>query len=244
MALAYLTPVLGGWLADQFLGMKKAVLIGGAIVFGGCLLLSIPQETFHFLGLAFVSVGVGFIKPNTLTAVGQLFSPKTSKMKDSAYTTLYVGMNIGSFIGPLFCGWVGVLYGWQVVFPFLGISIFYASWIFHKTLKDHPLFKEKVPQLRVSPFISYGGILLTIPLVFLIFVYASQMAWLMPIIITASMGCLGIVFVKSKGQERRNVLQIGLLMILFTLFCSVFEQTGSSITVSYTHLTLPTIYSV
>jgi len=229
MALAYLTPVLGGWLSDQVLGMRKAVLIGGTIVFGGCLLLSIPHETLHFLGLSFVSVGVGFFKPNALTAVGHLFPLKTSKMKDSAYTTLYVGMNMGSFIGPLFCGWIGVLYGWQVVFPFLGLSIFLASWIFHHTVKNHPLFKETEPK-SLNPLISYVGIFLMIPLVFMVLIYAPQMAWLMPIIILASMGCLGIVFVKSKGQERRDVLKIGLLMILFALFCSVFEQTGSSIT--------------
>lgn len=230
MALAYMTPVLGGWMSDQILGLRKSVLMGGIIVCSGCFSLSMPDETMHFLGLSCVSVGVGFFKPNTLSAVGDLFPHKAFNLRDSAYTTLYVGMNIGSFMGPLLCGWLGQVYGWEVVFPFLGCVILLASFMFYGALKDHSSFEGKHSYPFAHPVVSYVCVALALIFVFMALLYAPQMQWLMPVIILLSFGCLGIIFVKTSSQERQNVLQIGILMVLFALFCSVYEQTGSSIT--------------
>lgn len=249
MALAYLTPLLGGWLSDQVLGIKKSILMSGWLVFLGSLLLSIPYETLHFIGLALVSVGTGFFKPNSMSAVGALFPDPDSKTRDSAYTNFYVGMNIGSCLGPLFCGWLGQQYGWSLVFPVTGALALLGSLMFQQAFKTSVFFKNQSPHQTTSPALVYGSIALFSGGIFFVLRYADQLKWLIPSIILLGVGCLGLIALKTKGQERRNIGQIGILMLLFAVFSSLFEQTGSSITlfiergvdrVLFQSMTLPT----
>src|SRR5262249_29691763 len=103
-SLVYLTPLLGGFLADRFLGNKRAVLIGGALMAIGQFLLA--GEWFHiFFGLAFLIAGNGMFKPNMSTQVGRLYPPGDPR-RDGAYTIFYMGINLGAFFSPLVCGWL------------------------------------------------------------------------------------------------------------------------------------------
>ncbi|MEG1003211.1 peptide MFS transporter [Clostridium sp.] len=102
----YFTPIVGGYLADNYLGQKKSVIIGGGIMFlGNLTLFMFSSRIGLFAGLTLLIIGNGFFKPNISTIVGQLYKPD-DKRKDSAFTIFYMGINLGSFIAPLICGFL------------------------------------------------------------------------------------------------------------------------------------------
>jgi len=102
--LVYLTPLLGGPLADRYLGQRKAILIGGLLMTLGHFAMAFESHLYMALGL--IILGNGFFKANVSTMVGQLYAPGDSR-KDSAYTIFYMGINLGAFVSPLVCGWLG-----------------------------------------------------------------------------------------------------------------------------------------
>lgn len=130
--LVYVTPVIGGYLADKFLGFRAAVIIGGLLMALGHGVLAIESMFFFYSGLALLILGNGLFKPNISSMVGQLY-PEGSKLKDSAYTIFYMGINLGAFLGSLICGWLGETYGWHYGFGaagvgmVLGVSQFYLG---------------------------------------------------------------------------------------------------------------------
>ncbi|SFB02784.1 peptide MFS transporter [Clostridium frigidicarnis] len=103
-ALVYLTPIIGGYISDRYIGQRKAITIGGIIIaLGQFTLFSNQSMMALYIGLFLLIVGNGFFKPNISTLVGQLY-PQGDKRKDSAFTIFYMGINLGSFIAPLVCG--------------------------------------------------------------------------------------------------------------------------------------------
>ncbi len=100
LMFVYATPLLGGWLADKFLGYRRSVLIGGAFFIVGYTMLSLGSVTSFYLALALIFAGNGFFKPNISTMVGNLYPPG-SALKDSAYSIFYMGINVGALLGPM-----------------------------------------------------------------------------------------------------------------------------------------------
>ena len=112
--LVYLTPLIGGYMADRYWGNRKSIVIGGILMaigqffmfISGSVYQSASAPAFMFTGLALLIVGNGFFKPNISTMVGQLY-PEGDKRVDSAFTIFYMGINLGAFIAPLLCGYLG-----------------------------------------------------------------------------------------------------------------------------------------
>ncbi|MCB1178047.1 MAG: peptide MFS transporter [Leptospiraceae bacterium] len=121
-SLVYLTPILGGYIADKYLGIRKAVYLGGILMMLGHLTLTFESIHFFYLGLVFLIFGNGFFKPNMSSLVGKLYEDRVW-MKESAYTYYYMGINIGGSLGPLFCGYIGEVYGWHYGFGLAGIGM-------------------------------------------------------------------------------------------------------------------------
>ena len=137
-AFAYLTPLLGGWLADRFLGQRNAVLVGGTLMALGH--FSLAFESLFFPGLFLVGLGNGFFITSTTTQVSHLYRAGDPR-RDRAYTVYYVGINIGAFLAPLVCGTLGELYGWHYGFAAAGVGmviglIIYVT--FQRTLGPEP----------------------------------------------------------------------------------------------------------
>jgi len=113
-ALVYITPVLGGYLADRYLGQRKAVLYGALLLTCGHFLMAFegtggqddPAMNVFWLALSFIIVGSGFLKANISVIVGQLY-PRTDVRRDAAYTIFYIGITPGAAIGPLIAGYLG-----------------------------------------------------------------------------------------------------------------------------------------
>jgi POT family proton-dependent oligopeptide transporter len=120
--LVYVTPLIGGWLADRYLGYRMAVMIGGILMAIGHGVLAIEVMPAFYTGLVCLIVGNGFFKPNISSMVGQLY-PDGSPLKDSAYTIFYMGINIGAFFGVLVCGYLGESVGWHYGFGAAGVGM-------------------------------------------------------------------------------------------------------------------------
>ena len=118
--LVYLTPLFGGRLADQYLGQRKAIFIGGLLMALGQFALT--QPSLLNLGLGLMIVGNGFFKPNISTMVGGLY-PVGDSRREGAYTIFYMGINLGGFLGPIFCGTIGEPYGFWPAFAMAGAGM-------------------------------------------------------------------------------------------------------------------------
>ena len=141
--LVYALPVIGGMLADRYLGMRKAVLFGGILLVFGHLGLAFEGDqavmidgvasrddfalSIFYFSLALIIVGVGFLKPNISTIVGKLYE-KDDPRRDSGFTIFYMGINLGSFLATILCGWLGETYGWGYGFGLAGIGMIAQYW--------------------------------------------------------------------------------------------------------------------
>src|SRR5690554_6044185 len=130
--LVYLTPLIGGMIADRLTGAKKAILLGSLIMTLGhaSMALELFSPNFFYLGLAFMILGNGMFKPNISTMVGNLY-PDNSPKKDAGYTIFYMGINAGAFLGMLLCGYIGEKIGWHYGFGLAGIFMFFGMLQFY-----------------------------------------------------------------------------------------------------------------
>jgi proton-dependent oligopeptide transporter, POT family len=104
VSLVYITSLPGGWLADRFLGQRRATLYGGVLIMLGHICLAVPSLTSFYSGLGLVTLGTGLLKPNISTMVGALYTPEDER-RDAGFSLYYMGINTGAFIAPLVCGW-------------------------------------------------------------------------------------------------------------------------------------------
>ncbi|MCW5518699.1 peptide MFS transporter [Aureitalea sp. L0-47] len=119
----YLTPILGGWLADNKIGYRMAVVIGALLMTLGHASMAVETPTFLYIGITFLILGNGMFKPNMTAIISKMYEGHDEK-KDGAYNIFYMGVNAGAFIGIMLCGWVGEKVGWSYGFGLAGIFMF------------------------------------------------------------------------------------------------------------------------
>jgi POT family proton-dependent oligopeptide transporter len=120
--LVYLTPLIGGWLADRVLGTHRSIIIGGIVIASGHFCLALPSQTTFFLGLGLIIIGTGFFKSNISTMVGQLYDEK-DRRRDAAFTIFYMGINLGAAMGQIVCPKLADSYNWHVGFSAAGFGM-------------------------------------------------------------------------------------------------------------------------
>jgi POT family proton-dependent oligopeptide transporter len=133
--LAYLTPILGGYIADKIIGYRWAVIVGALLMTLGHLSMAMEfHQAFMYLGLGLLVIGNGFFKPNMTSVLSQMYK-KHSDKKDGAYTIFYMGVNSGAFLGMLLCGYIGESpeWGWSWGFGLAGIFMFIGMLQFYFT---------------------------------------------------------------------------------------------------------------
>lgn len=122
-SLLYLTPIIGGYIADKFTGYRMAVVIGCVVMTLGHAAMALETTSSFYLGLALLVIGTGFFKPNITSIISEMYKGKESK-KDGAYTIFYMGVNAGAFFGMMLCGYLAENYGWSYGFGLAGIFMF------------------------------------------------------------------------------------------------------------------------
>ncbi len=128
--LVYLACIPGGWVADNFLGQKMTVMLGGLLLCLGHGILALDSEISFYVGCAFIILGVGGLKPNISSMVGGLYS-KSDKRRDLGFYIFYMGINLGAFFAPLFCGWVGETYNWHYGFGLAAVGMIIGQLIYY-----------------------------------------------------------------------------------------------------------------
>lgn len=163
--LVYITPVIGGYLADKFLGYRWAVAIGALIMTAGHAAMTLDTPTSLYVGITFLIIGNGLFKPNMTSIISEMYDDRPEK-KDGAYTIYYMGVNAGAFLGILLCGYIGETYGFHWGFGLAGIFMFlgmlqfwFAQNIFgniglSKKQQDKIEIKEMVKAVEIAPAIQ------------------------------------------------------------------------------------------
>ena len=241
-ALVYITPVLGGYLADRYLGQRKAVLFGAILLTFGHFLMGFEGDggtsssalNIFWLALAFIIVGSGFLKANISVMVGQLY-PRTDVRRDGAYTIFYMGINLGAAIGSLMCGYLGETYGWSYGFGAAGVGMLLGLIVF---IWGKPLLlgrgEAPDPARLAAPVagIKFEWLLYAIGLA------AVVLCWWMvqnQAVVGTVLGVAGAILVlyvlftavtKLEPQDRDRIFAAMFLIIGSILFWALFEQAG------------------
>src|SRR5713101_2980966 len=118
----WLTPIIGGFIADRWLGQYRSVLIGGIIIALGHFTLAFHPLPFLYAGLTLIVLGTGLLKPNISTIVGSLYEPGDER-RDAGFSIFYMGINLGALISPILCGWVGERISWRLGFGLAGVGM-------------------------------------------------------------------------------------------------------------------------
>jgi POT family proton-dependent oligopeptide transporter len=171
IALVYLTPFIGGMLADRYLGYRRSILIGGSLMALGYLGLALPGDLAMYLSLLSIIVGNGFFKPNISTLLGNIYSEEDLKpLKDAAYGIFYMGINIGAFFCNFVAAYLRNYYGWGYAFAAAGVGMIIGLIIFSTNSRNHhiknadvlkPLQKEDMPMSKILsnvflPMVVFG----------------------------------------------------------------------------------------
>ena len=246
-ALVYIAPVLGGYLADRYLGQRKAVLFGAVLLTIGHFLMAFegeagtgfqnnPMIDVFWAALAFIIVGSGFLKANISVIVGQIY-PRTDIRRDGAYTIFYMGINVGAAVGTIIAGYLGQTYGWAYGFGAAGIGMLLGLIVF---IVFKPLLLGKgestVPEKLESPFM---GMKFEWVLYIIGFAAVGITWWLVQnqAVVGTILGVFGALLVayviweaiKIGGHDRDRIFAAMFLIIGSVLFWALFEQAGSSL---------------
>jgi POT family proton-dependent oligopeptide transporter len=124
-AFAYIAPLLGGYIADRFLGARRSLVWGGVIIALGHFTLAFERPATFYLGLVLVIAGTGLFKPNVSTMVGELYGPE-DKRRDAGFTIFFMGISVGAFLAPLACGYLGQKIGWHYGFAAAGVGMVFG----------------------------------------------------------------------------------------------------------------------
>ncbi len=238
-AAVYLMSLPGGWLADRLWGAQRAVWYGGIIIALGHFTLALPLAHTFYLGLVFVVIGSGILKPNMSALVGELY-PEGGTRRDAGFTIFYMGVNLGAFIGPMVCGWLAVKMGWHWGFGAAGVGMVLG--LIQFKLSRRLLVGAGVERGNPSPLHLVERVGLIGSIVAVVLAVGLGMAGVVkfnPVAIAKAMAyvilAIAVLYFAWVflfcGLTRIEKERVGVILVLFiasTLFWAGFEQGGSS----------------
>jgi len=244
LSLVYVTPVLGGYLADRYLGQRKAVLFGAILLTLGHFLMAFeggggqndPALNIFWAALAFIIVGSGFLKANISVIVGQLY-PRTDVRRDGAYTIFYIGINVGAFIGTLIAGYLGETYGWAYGFGAAGVGMLLGLVVFMwgKPLllgrgesPDPARLAKPVAGIRFEWMLYLLSFLFT-ALIWVLIQYQELIGTMFAISAPVLLGYILFEAARLPREDRHRIFAILFLIALNPVFWGLFEQAGGSL---------------
>ncbi len=245
IALVYLTPFIGGLLADRYLGYIKSIFIGGLLMSAGYFGLAIPGNTAMFISLALIIVGNGFFKPNISTLLGNIYNREDLRpLKDNAYNIFYMGINIGAFICNFVAAYLRNKYGWGYAFSAAGVGLLIGLVVLAMNIRHVKVGDIKKPaqaeDMPVSKIFGY---------VFLPAIIAAVIGWFVPTAIFGNtiMGtpandafifaCLPIIafyislWVKAQGQDKRGIGALLFIFAISIIFWVIYNQNSTGLTI-------------
>lgn len=234
--LVYLTPLIGGYLADRFLGSQKAIFIGGLTMMIGHFLMAFPN--FLYLAIGMLIIGNGYFKPNISSLLGRLYKPDDVR-RDSGFSIFYVGINLGAFLAPLIVGYVGETINWHYGFAIAGFGMLAGLIQFY--IGQNKIIKEDISSQskKLNPA-DWGIItlvsLINLPLILVILELNQIINDFFFEILAILIILIFFYFITKKKQllavkkDIKRIAYIGILSIFVIFFWVGFEQAGGSLT--------------
>ena len=240
IALVFLTPFIGGLLADRYFGYRKSIIAGGLMMGAGYCLMAVHNLPMLYLSMTLVILGNGFFKPNISTLLGNLYStPEFEKRKDEGYNIFYMGINVGAFICNFFSAAIIIVWGWKYAFVAAGIGMFLGVIIFISGTKHYASGDIKKPMTAAD--MSFLKIVLTILLPSVI---AGVLGWMIPGNIFQSdsndafiFACIPVIYFysslyfRAEKSEKRPIAALLAIFAAVVLFWAVFKQNGTALTI-------------
>lgn len=253
-AMVYAMPVIGGYIADKYLGFKKAVIFGGVMLvlghigmaFEGNAATEMADGTIQrdetalsifFFSLSLIVLGVGYLKANISSIVGELYEANDMR-RDSGFTIFYMGINLGSFLATLLCSWLGENYGWGYGFGAAGIGMLlglitflYGSKYFYgkADAKDPALLKKSVLGPINLEWAIYLGSILSLYFIWVVIQNHHYVEGLLMFASIASLIFIVYQLVKLDKVGRDRLLALTILIIFSVVFWALFEQAYTSL---------------
>lgn len=251
-SLVYASTVIGGRISDSLLGFRKSILLGGVLMALGHFVLAIESDITFYLALGFIVVGNGFFKPNISTFVAALYKDNDPR-KDAGFVIFYMGINIGGFVAPLLCGWLGAAYGWHYGFGLAGIGMLTGLAFFWQGIKAGVFGQEGLPpsaeklEEKKGPFTQNQWVsilaILSAPLIAFFLSSYEAIAGGNSIlgdqnlvnVLFKAIGLivviyLGYILVQASSSERKKLIVAIFITVFMTLFWGFHELSGSVIT--------------
>ncbi|MDX1388609.1 MAG: peptide MFS transporter [Acidobacteriota bacterium] len=246
-SMVYLFGLPGGWIADRVIGQRRAVLLGGILIAAGYFAMALPGLVTFFAGLAVVVVGTGLLKTNISVIVGQLYAADDER-RDAGFSLFYMGINLGAFIGPLACGFLGEVVHWQLGFAAAGVGMTLGVIIYllgGRALGEagrYPVRPDSPEAAAALQRQIWTGVVLgALGTVIIVALFGTGVIGLEAKSISNAFGIflLGVVAVFFSwlfltgdwtGEERGRLWAIVALFVAASIFWAVYEQAGSSLT--------------
>lgn len=242
-AMVYLLSLPGGWVADRRLGQRRAVLYGGIVIAAGNFCLAIPSLATFYSGLILVACGTGLLKPNVSVMVGQLYDSADSR-RDAGFSIFYMGINLGAFLAPLACGYLGQRINWHLGFALAGFGMLlgltqYVAGRRHLGTAGlaTPRYRyENVSRAALTKWLAF----IVIAAGALALAHVAGLVHLTAQALSDALGILLVVVVVGffvwtlflgdwTREERGRLVVVGVLFLASTVFWGVFEQAGSTL---------------
>ena len=224
----YLTAIPGGFVADRLLGLRRAVLVGGILIATGHYTLAFHGLSTFYAGLILIVLGTGLLKPNISSMVGQLYAPDDDR-RDAGFSIFYMGINLGAFVSPFLCGYLGQRIGWHWGFGAAGVGMTLGllQYVLGGTRLGTVGFLREPPKeagklwLLVAVAVALLGTALILSGQYRDYLIVGSAAVLFAWLLLKG---------AENSIERKRIAAIALLFIFATLFWAGFEQAGSSLT--------------
>lgn len=238
----YLIGLPGGWIADRILGYRRAVFLGGVIIAAGHFSMALGWVASFYLGLVLIVIGTGLLKPNVSAIVGDLY-PEGGARRDAGFSVFYMGINLGAFIGPLLCGYLGEKINWHLGFAAAGFGMVFGLIQYrlgYKRLGNAGVRELDPAERGRSVRMLMAGIGLVALIVMALSLLDTRGAiTLGPKNVAESMGFViaalavayfgyQLIFGGFEAIEKKRIAVILVLFVAATLFWCGFEQAGSS----------------
>ncbi|MGF2412212.1 peptide MFS transporter [Ferruginibacter sp.] len=249
IALVFLTPFIGGLLADRYFGYRRSIIAGGLMMGAGYCMMAIHSLPMLYLSMTLVIVGNGFFKPNISTLLGNLYStPQFQHRKDEGYNIFYMGINVGAFICNFFSAAIIIVWGWKYAFVAAGVGMFLGVIIFMSGTKHYKSGDIRKPMSKED--MSFSRIVVTI---FVPTIIAGVIGWLIKGTFSASnpdssifgsdstdafiFACIPVIYFYSSlyfratPEEKRPIAALLAIFAAVVMFWAVFKQNGTALTI-------------
>jgi POT family proton-dependent oligopeptide transporter len=229
-ALLFVTPVIGGYLADNLLGYVHSIILGAILLATGYFLLSLNNHSLLFLALSISILGNGLFKPNISSLLGTCYQGDDAR-RESGFTIFYIGINIGATIGVILCGFIAKIWGWSLAFLIAGSVLLLGLTIFFTGLK---IIRQEsltlvAPKKLQQIVCFYVGLILLIGPITILLMHPQDTNILLSIFASIILGLLGTIIWRSSKDKQKNLL-ICIMLTLFSIaFWALYQQAPMSL---------------